>query len=69
VNVSSRRKAITSKAGVQNSERGTKRKREIVGKVDEMQMDDREGSQPSSMWADKYAPTAIVGRARHLSVQ
>jgi hypothetical protein len=66
---SSRRKASTSKAGLQTSERGTKRKREIAGKADEMQMDDREGSQPSSMWADKYAPTTIVGRARFLCVQ
>lgn len=60
VNISSRRKAITSKAGVQDSERGTKRKREIIGKADEADIAESESSQPSSMWADKYAPTTIV---------
>jgi hypothetical protein len=58
-----------NKAGLQNSERGTKRKRDVVGKADETDIAGSEGSQLSSMWADKYAPTAIVGRARHLSVQ
>jgi hypothetical protein len=65
----SRRKATTSKAGLQNSERGTKRKREIIGKADETDLAESEASQPSSMWADKYAPTTIVGRARFLCVQ
>jgi hypothetical protein len=63
VNVSSRRKANTSKAGVQTSERGTKRKREIIGRADETDLAESEGSQPSSMWADRYAPTTIVSRA------
>ena len=60
VNISSRRKAITSKAGVQDSERGTKRKRGIIVKADETDLAESEGSQPSSMWADRYAPTTIV---------
>jgi hypothetical protein len=56
----SRRKASASKAGLQTTERGMKRKREIIGKADETNLAESEGSQPSSMWADKYAPTTIV---------
>lgn len=57
---SSRRKAITNKAGVQDSERGTKRKRDVIGRANETDLAESEGSQSSSMWADKYAPTTIV---------